>query len=360
LSKALLYTDLHLNYEQFKLTAQLHLPEGVSVLFGRSGCGKTTILRAIAGLHKAQGTVHFNQHIWQDDKQFIAPHQRQIGYVFQDARLFPHMTVQQNLCYGLELHRQRPQNIDYDKICAVFDLSKLLLQYPHQLSGGQKQRVAIARALLSQPQLLLLDEPLASLDEQSKAEILPYVEYLKLHFQLPMLYVTHSMDELSRMADHMVYLEQGHVVACGDVQQILIRSDLPFCQNEQVSNVFDLPIVAIDQQFDLVQVQFTPQQTLWVARPLQARTHPSHLRLRIFARDVALALQSSTSHSSVQNEVIACIQAIIGSQNPAHDLIYLNLEDQILLVRISRRSTVALGLQVGQRVYAHIKAVALA
>lgn len=358
MSNSLIYTDLKLQLQHFNLTAQLSLPAGVSMLFGRSGCGKTTILRAIAGLHKAHGIVRFNQTVWQDESQFIAPHQRNIGYVFQDARLFPHMSVEKNLQYGLTLHRSAGK-IEYQQVCEVFDLHHLLKHFPHQLSGGQKQRVAIARALLAQPDLLLLDEPLASLDEQSKAEILPYVEYLKQHFQLPMLYVTHSMDELSRMADHMVYIEKGQVMASGSVHSMLIRPDLPFCQNEQISNVFDLPIIKEDKEFSLVEVQFTPSQTLWIACPARAYQQSATIRLRIFARDIALAL-SATAQSSVQNQVVGRIEEVIQSSNPAHDLVYLNIEDKTLLVRITRRASAELQLHQGQTVYAHIKAVALA
>ena len=358
MSNSLINIDLKLQLQNFNLNAQLQLPAGVSVLFGRSGCGKTTLLRAIAGLQRAQGMVQFAQQVWQDGSQFVPAHQRRIGYVFQDARLFPHLSVEKNLQYGLKLQHTAPK-IDYQQVCDVFDLHHLLKHYPHELSGGQKQRVAIARALLAQPELLLLDEPLASLDEQSKAEILPYVEYLKLHFQLPMLYVTHSMDELSRMADHMVYIEQGQIIASGAVHTLLIQADLPFCQNEQISNVFDLPIVHADDEYSLVQVQLTPTQMLTVARPAQAYQQSSSIRIRIFARDVALAL-APTLQSRVQNQIVAQITAIIPSDNPAHHLVYLKAEDKTILVRITRRACAELQLQLEQTVFAHIKAVALA
>lgn len=354
----MIYTDLSIHYQNFSLTAQLQLPPGVSVLFGRSGCGKTSILRAIAGLTKAQGVVRFNQQVWQDNHTFVAPHHRRIGYVFQDARLFPHMNVQKNLCYGMKL-RNKMHQIEYDQVCHVFDLHALLTKFPHQLSGGQKQRVGIARALLAQPQLLLLDEPLASLDEQSKAEILPYVEHLKQHFHIPMIYVTHSLDELSRMADHMVYVEKGQVLASAEVQQVLTQPNLPFCQHEMVSNVFDVPIVNVDSEYALLQVQLTAQQHLWIAKPIADYRPSQQIRLRIFARDVAITLEPSQYHSSVQNEVQACIVAIVSDQVGAHDLIYLKVEERTLMVRITRRASNELGLMVGQQVYAHVKAVAM-
>jgi len=210
--------DLRLARPAFTLEVRQTLPaQGITAFFGPSGCGKTTLLRAIAGLERAQGRVAMGDAAWQDDARgaFVPAHQRSLGYVIQEAALFPHLDVRRNLDYGLKRTRAEERRIPLDQVIELLGIGHLMQRRTTTLSGGERQRVAIARALATSPRLLLMDEPLAALDMQRKREVLPYLEGLQRELRLPILYVSHAIDEVSRLADHLLVMEEGRVRAAG-------------------------------------------------------------------------------------------------------------------------------------------------
>jgi molybdate transport system ATP-binding protein len=211
--------------ENFTLDVDLQLPDrGITALFGHSGCGKTTLLRAIAGLERAPGgRLVVSGEPWQDADIFIPPHRRALGYVFQETSLFPHLSVRRNLEYGMRRVPENERTLHWDEVIDWLGLAPLIRQQPHQLSGGQRQRVAIGRALLSSPRLLLMDEPLAALDASARAEILPYLDQLHHRLAIPVLYVSHAVDEVARLADHLLCLEAGRVAWQGAAADGLAR-----------------------------------------------------------------------------------------------------------------------------------------
>ena len=211
--------------ENFTLDVDLHLPDrGITALFGPSGCGKTTLLRAIAGLERAPGgRLVVSGEPWQDADIFIPPHRRALGYVFQETCLFPHLSVRRNLEYGMKRVPENERTLHWDEVIDWLGLAPLIRQQPHQLSGGQRQRVAIGRALLSSPRLLLMDEPLAALDASARAEILPYLDQLHQRLAIPVLYVSHAVEEVARLADHLLCLEAGRVAWQGAAADGLAR-----------------------------------------------------------------------------------------------------------------------------------------
>ncbi len=331
-------------------------PRGVTALFGPSGSGKTTVLRCLAGLERApQGRLYINGRCWQDGATFLPTHRRPLGYVFQEANLFPHLTVRQNLRYGHRRIAASARKVEIEATVQLLGLAALLDRYPDQLSGGQRQRVAMARALLTSPELLLMDEPMASLDEASKAEILPYLEQLHTGLDIPVIYVSHQIGEVARLADHMVLLEQGRVLAQGDLQNLLTRADLPLAHSEQASSVIDATVVGHDDAHHLSELTCRAG-TLWVSRV--AGVPGDRQRVRILARDVAIAL-SPPPDSSVNNCLAVTIAAISADPNPGHALLHLDAGGERLLSRITRRSRERLALAPGMPVYALVKGVSL-
>jgi molybdate transport system ATP-binding protein len=266
------------------LDINLSLPErGVIAIFGPSGAGKTTLLRAVAGLESAaRGRVEINGEIWQDDAQniFLPTHQRSIGFVFQESSLFPHLTVQANLEFGLRRIPVSNQKVSLSQAVELLGIASLLKRAPATLSGGEKQRVSIARALATSPKLLLMDEPLASLDEQRKAEVLPYLERLAKELEIPILYVSHASDEVAWLADYVVVLEEGRVRASGSVFDLISRDD----RGDNGCTLISAQIIAHDVHRQLSQVEFAGGQ-LWL--PQIAAEVGAMVRLRIQARDVS-------------------------------------------------------------------------
>lgn len=357
---------LQISYPEFRLEVELDLPgRGVSALFGPSGCGKTTCLRAIAGLERAPaGYLQVNDAVWQDESagRFLPTHQRPLGYVFQDANLFEHLTVRGNVEYG---HRRVPaaqRRVALEQAVELLGIGQLMQRRPGNLSGGERQRVAIARALATSPRLLLLDEPLAALDAQRKAEILPYLERLHGELAIPMLYVSHALDEVARLADHLVLLDAGRVRACGATVDLLTRLDLPLAHGDTAAAVVHGTVIGHDPGYHLLQVGFgasqggAPAATLLLASA-QARPTRQQLRLRIQARDVSLTLQPH-GDSSVLNILGATVQAL-NDDSPGQTMVALDVGGTRLLARITRRSADALGLCAGLQVYAQIKGVAI-
>ncbi len=353
-----LHARLEVEHPGFRLDVDLQLPgHGVSALFGASGCGKTTCLRAIAGLEpQARGRVSLNGEHWQESARglFLPPHRRALGYVFQEASLFTHLSVRGNLEYGLRRSGARSAEA-LMRIAALLGIEALLDRRPATLSGGERQRVAIARALLARPRLLLFDEPLAALDLARKSEILPYLERLHDELKIPSLYVSHSPDEIARLADHLVLLDRGRVVASGPLQQTLARLDLPAHLLGDAGVVIDATVSAHDARDHLVCLEFAGGT---LCAPERAASVGHSLRCRIDARDVSLTLERQRG-TSILNLVAAVIVDATETTHPAQLLVRLDANGTPLLARITRRSWQALALAPGKAVWAQIKAVAL-
>ncbi len=349
-------------YADFLLDVDLQLPgRGVTALLGHSGSGKTTCLRCCAGLEHAQtGFLEINGELWQDSSRghFLPPHQRALGYVFQEASLFPHLSVRRNLEYGLKRIAAAERRVALDQALELLGIEHLLERMPARLSGGERQRVGIARALLTSPRLLLLDEPLAALDLKRKGEILPYLERLHAELEIPILYVSHSPDEVARLADHVVVMEQGQVLANGPINDILPRLDLPLAQGEDAGVVVTGQVSGYDADYQLLSLRFPASELqVQIAHPPVALG--STLRLKVQARDVSLALEKPR-HSSILNLLPVTVLAQVPADNAAHVLVRLDMQGTPLLTRITRYSRDQLGLHEGQQLWAQIKSVALA
>jgi molybdate transport system ATP-binding protein len=347
---------LSLSHPGFTLDVDLDLPgHGVSALFGPSGSGKTTLLRAIAGLEKnASGTIRINGEQWLDGRWSLPTHKRALGYVFQDANLFDHLSVRGNLEFGFRRAGTARQT-HFERTVDLLDIGPMLTRRPATLSGGERQRVAIARALVTEPRLLLLDEPLAALDHARKREILPYLERLHTELDIPMLYVSHAPDEVAQLADHLVLLHQGTVLAHGPLRETLARLDLSEAFGDEHTVVLDTRIGLHDDDDHLSRLDFTGGSILVARRP---EATGSGLRCRIDARDVSLTLHASED-SSILNILPAVVGAIADTRNPANVLVRLDAGGTPLLARITRRSLRRLGLAPGMAVWAQIKSVAL-
>jgi molybdate transport system ATP-binding protein len=344
----------------FRLAAQLALPAtGISALFGRSGAGKTTLVNMVAGLVRPdRGRIAVGGELLFSSERGIdlPPERRRLGYVFQEGRLFPHYSVRGNLLYGA---RRGAARIDFDAVVALLGLASLLERRPGDLSGGEKQRVAIGRALLAAPRLLLMDEPLASLDAPRKAEILPFIERLRDELHVPVIYVSHAMEEIVRLADTLVLLSEGKVAAVGSVEELTSRLDLrPLTGRYEAGAVIRTTLAGHDVTFGLSELAF-PGGRLRVSHlPLPLGTP---VRVRIRARDVALSRTRPTG-ISIRNIFAARILEIAPDRGPLVDL-RLDIgppQQQVpLWARITQRSLQELDLTVGSEVFALLKTVAL-
>ena len=343
--------------ETFTFDIDLTIPgQGVTALFGESGSGKTSLLRCIAGLEKnISGCLSVNGELWQDASVFVPTHKRSLGYVFQEASLFEHLTAMGNLRYAIKRNNQAANSQLLEQVISVMGIESILSQFPQQLSGGEKQRVAIARALLSQPRLLLMDEPLASLDNARKYEILPYLERLRSSFNIPILYVSHAVDEIVRLADHAVILRQGKVIAQGGITELFSRADLPLGVSNELGAILDCKVLERDKQWHLMRVAFNGGE-LWL--PNVENKHNTTQRIRVLARDVSLTL-SPHSDSSILNALSGEIVDIINDQNPAMVLVRLKVGKSYLLARLTQKSLQKLALAVGQIIWIQIKTAAI-
>jgi molybdate transport system ATP-binding protein len=349
---------LRMDRGAFRLDVDLDLPQrGISALFGHSGSGKTTVLRAIAGLERAPGgVVALGDEVWQDDARgvFVPVHQRAIGYVFQEASLFPHLSVRANLEFGRKRVPVHERRFALAPVTALLGIEGLLERRPDGLSGGERQRVAIARALLASPRLLLMDEPLAALDLRRKLEILPYLERMHGELAIPIVYVSHAPDEVARLADHLVLLDDGKAVASGPLSETLARVDLPPSFADDAGVVLDT-ILAGHEEDALSRLEFAGG-ALFVGRRREAVG--THLRCRIHARDVSLALDRPQG-TSIVNRLPAVVTAVAATDTPGHVLVQLRMGDSPLLARITERSRRELGIAPGLRLWVQIKGVAL-
>lgn len=343
----------------FVLDVDLRLPgRGVTALFGPSGCGKTTCLRAIAGLSRAQpGRVEVNGEVWQDDDRCIwrATHERGLGYVFQEASLFDHLSVKSNIDYGLKRTPPQRRTVALEQAVDLLGIGHLMDRMPQALSGGERQRVAIARALATAPRLLLMDEPLAALDAQRKAEVLPYLERLHRALDIPVLYVSHAIDEVARLAGHMVLLQAGQVLSQGHTHELIVRLDLPLAHGDAAATVIEGTVLQHDARDHITTVSFPGGHLLLVSPG--ARAPGDVLRLRVQARDVSLAL-TPPCDSSILNILPARVVAL-SVDSPGQLMVALDAGTTRLLARVTQRSAEALSLEPGKQVYAQVKGVAI-
>lgn len=340
----------------FAMDVSLELPaRGISVLFGPSGCGKTTILRTVAGLQSdVRGRVEFRGQVWQDAQHFTPAHQRPVGYVFQEASLFPHLTVMGNLRYGMKRSSDSVL-VELDHLIELLGIEHLLDRRPERLSGGERQRVGIARALAVNPQLLLMDEPLAALDLARKREILPFLERLHRELSIPILYVTHSPDEVARLADHLVVLEQGNVVGAGSLKELMQRIDLPFKLGDDHGVIIEATVARVDAQWHLAEMHFDGG-SLWIRDAGLAVGVAT--RLQIFAGDVSLA-RDKPSATSIQNLLQGSVVEVANGEHPGLMLVRVAVGSACLIARVTARAWDALGLSVGEPVWLQVKTVAL-
>lgn len=347
-----------LNYGDFELSVNLQLPNsGISVLFGHSGSGKTTLLRCIAGLQQAQKSyLEINGSVWQDSDVgvFLPTHKRPLGYVFQEANLFSHLSVRKNLHYGLKRIGASFDSAKFEHIVQLLGIEHLMDRMPERLSGGEKQRVAIARALVLNPEILLMDEPLASLDSKRKQEILPFLTRLNQQLNIPVLYVTHSQQEVAQLADYLVVLESGKVQACGALSETLSRLDLPLSQDRDATTVWNAKIIEHEHEFYLTRVAFEGG-TLYL--PIMDVKIGSALRVQIYARDVSLVLEVPRA-TSILNVLPAQIVDIADGGN-GQTIVRLAVGKQPLLAHITRKSATVLNLKIGKNVFVQIKGMSI-
>ncbi|WP_347246710.1 molybdenum ABC transporter ATP-binding protein [Thermomonas sp.] len=345
--------SLRLARGAFQLHADLRLPvQGTTVVFGPSGCGKSTLLRAIAGLEPAaSGGVQIAGELWQAPQFRLPAHRRAVGMVFQHSALLPHLNVEGNLRYGWK--RAGASTALLAQWIERLQLTPLLARRPHSLSGGERQRVALARALVTAPKVLLLDEPLSALDAQRRSEILPFLETVRRDAGIPILYVTHAVEEVARLADYLVLMEAGHITSAGPALELLNRNDLPLALRDDAGVVLDAQV--IDRDAHGLLALHTRAGTLYAHGPAHPPGTP--LRIRIQARDVSLALHHHDD-SSLLNLLPATLEtldALPGGQVQVR----LLANGTPLLARISYRSLERLQLQPGMALWVQIKAVAL-
>jgi molybdate transport system ATP-binding protein len=363
----MLSVSLNKRRDGFKLQVAFDAPTpGVVALFGRSGCGKSTTVDLIAGLlDPDSGYVRLNGMALVDtsEKLSVSAQRRRIGYVFQDARLFPHRSVVGNLRYGLKRAKGVEQRIGFDEVVSLLGLASLLARRPNQLSGGERQRVALGRALLSQPQLLLLDEPLASLDTARREEVLPYLEALRDQLSIPMIFVSHQFDEVLRLATHVVLLDGGKVAAQGSPSQISLEPALrAIVGPDAVGAVLDGVITSLDSGKRLAELRIAGGTLRISARDVLDNKSTQHgvgsgVRVQLLARDIILATEPPHA-LSVRNSIEGIVTEITDDDDDAV-LVRVDIGGDSVLSRVTKAAVDALKLQRGSRVWVLIKAVSL-
>ncbi|TCR62238.1 molybdenum ABC transporter ATP-binding protein [Bosea sp. BK604] len=344
----------------FMLDAAFTSNGRLTALFGRSGSGKTSLVNIIGGLIRPQsGHVTVDGQVLVDTRRgiFVPKHRRRIGYVFQEARLFPHLTVRQNLLFGRWFTPRAPEDgADLPMVLDLLGIGHLLERRPAGLSGGEKQRVAIGRALLARPRLLLMDEPLASLDEARKAEILPYIERLRDEMAIPIVYVSHSAAEVARLATTLAIVDEGAVKACGPTAEIMSRLDMARLPGApEASSLLEATIAGFDTEYGLTRLD-TRAGPLQVARAGLVAGH--RLRVRILASDVLVSLTPLDGISALN--VLSGTIAEIGERNGGGAIdLRIDCSGEIVVARLTAKSVAALALAPGRPVYAVIKSVSI-
>jgi molybdate transport system ATP-binding protein len=340
----------------FALSVDLQLPaQGLTAVFGDSGCGKTTLLRCIAGLERrATGRLCVNGELWQSAQTWLPTHKRSLGYVFQEASLFPHLSVMGNVRYGMQ-RLANPQPARLEQAIELLGIAPLLTRKPARLSGGERQRVSIARALALNPKLLLMDEPLAALDLTRKREILPYLERLQRELDIPVIYVTHAPDEVAQLADYLVVMSQGRTLVQGPLTQVLTQLDLPFQLGEDTSALLHAKVGLIDEHWHLARVDFNGG-SLWTRNP--DLPIDSAVRVRILARDVSLA-RDLPSPTSIQNLLRGRVDALSDDAHPGLMLVRVQVGGEMLIARLTKRAAASLEVAVGEEIWVQVKSVAL-
>lgn len=339
---------------RFDLDVDFALPmHGISALFGPSGCGKTTILRCIAGLNRLDGTIRVGPDLWQDRRCFVPTHRRPIGYVFQEASLFPHLSVRQNLNYGAKRSKRESHAIAFDDVVDLLGLPALMDRSPTHLSGGERQRVSLGRALLRQPSLLLMDEPLSALDRMAKEEILPYFEALHANLRIPMILVTHDISEVERLADQLVLLRDGRVVSSGPLEDALSDPASPLATRADYASVLIGRVRALEAD-GITAIDIGGAVVRTIGRALKAGTT---VRVRIAAGDVSI-VRSKAGDTSILNALPAIVTGIdaVGDFERSVRL-QLMPGGAFIRSRVSARSVKALNLSVGDEVFAQVKSV---
>tara|TARA_R110002110_G_scaffold89303_2_gene232668 strand:- start:18520 stop:19584 length:1065 start_codon:yes stop_codon:yes gene_type:complete len=328
---------------------------GITAVFGKSGCGKTTLLRAIAGLDRhSVARLEVNQQVWQDDKVFLPTHQRPLAFVFQGANLFSHLSVQGNIEYGWSRIPANKRKLALQEIIALLDLQTLLQRKTVKLSGGEKQRVALARALAVSPELLLMDEPLAALDQERKEELLPYIENLNKELQIPVLYVSHSSDEVARLADQLIFIEDDCIKATGPIEEMLTRTDLSLAHRRSAESLIHAEAGEYDQQFHLNHLHSAIGDFLVPGKQIQTG---KQIRLRLAAQDISLTLEVQKD-TSILNIFPATVAELF-AEDDAQFIVRLEIRNIFVLARITARSVSSLQLEAGKKVYAQIKGIAV-
>lgn len=355
-----LVAHFRLTRKGFNFNTELQVPaKGVIAVFGPSGSGKTTLLRCMAGLENGRnGLMQLGETVWQDDDKriFLPVHTRDIGFVFQEPRLFPHLTVRANLNYGLKRTPVSARQVNWEQVIEVLGIADLLERRIPGLSLGEQQRVAIGRALLTSPRLLLMDEPLASLDVLRKREILPFIRHLPDEFNIPVVYVSHAMQEILQLADTLVLIDRGQTVAAGQINEVLSRLDLLGYMGDAAGSMFETKVAAHEPEFGLTRLEFNGH-SLYV--PLQAAQVGRQFRVHVLARNVSIALGPPDTVTSILNVLKATVMEI-GEIYPGRSSVEVKLDvGTPLLASITQKSLLNLELQPGQPVYAFIKAVSL-
>ncbi len=350
--------DIRHRLGAFTLDAQFTTQGRLTALFGHSGAGKTSLVNIIAGLLRPdRGRVAIDGRVLVDTASgaFVPRHRRRIGYVFQEPRLFPHLSVRQNLLYGNWFTPGRERRESFDRVVELLGIGALLGRRPGLLSGGEKQRVAIGRALLASPRLLLMDEPLAALDDARKAEILPYIERLRDASQVPIVYVSHSVAEVTRLASTIVLLADGRVAASGPVPQVMARMDLlPLTGRCEAGAVIEMRVAAHDERYQLTTVRSAAGE---LRLPRIDLAIGAAVRVRILARDVVLGLDPPKGLSAL-NVLAGRIAEIGAPDGPIAD-VRVELNGAMLLAQVTRLTLDRLDLTPGRPVFAIIKTVAI-
>lgn len=354
-SEQLLQLHYEVERDEFKLDVAVSLPlHGITGVYGASGAGKTTLLRCIAGLEQPTvGGLSVAGEALHDENTNVPTHEREIGYVFQEPRLFRHLDVRSNIEYGMR-RRKRNSGPGVDEVVALLGLEHLLGRRSWELSGGEAQRVAIARALLRAPRFVLMDEPLASLDDARKQEILPFLDRLHAESSVPIVYVSHNIDEICRLCDHLIVLDQGQVAASGDLQSVLVRLDVPALAGDEAGAIIAGKLTQFDENFELSLVKCAGAE-FWL--PGKLGTIGDSLRLRIRASDISIC-RDRPARSSILNLIDVSVIDVQDTHGPTQ-LVRIAAGKNELIARITRRSCEELNLQPGDAVVAQVKAAAV-